>query len=83
MPGRHAEYFLESRGAITVLARTTTVTSNLAPAWYWRRFERLGVGSEHRYILQALANRGRRRCWFGRYQLGSTACRTQTAQRFR
>lgn len=63
MPGRHwlgfesAEYFLESKGMITVLTRTTTVTSNLAPAWYWQRFERLGVESEYRYILQAIANR--------------------------
>lgn len=63
MPGRHwlgferADYRLESKGPMTVLTRTTTVTSNLAPSWYWRRFERLGVESEHRYILQDVARR--------------------------
>ena len=66
MPGRHwlgferAEYRLESKRQTTVLTRITTVTSNLAPSWYWRPFERLGVESEHRYILQNVANRTRR-----------------------
>jgi len=65
MPGRHwlgferAEYRLEAKQAITVLTRRTTVTSNLAPSWYWRPFERLGVASEHSYILQNVANRTR------------------------
>jgi hypothetical protein len=58
MPGRHwlgfqhAEYRLESHGLVTALTRTTTITSYLRPTWYWRGFERLGVESEHRYILQ-------------------------------
>ena len=66
MPGRHwlgfkcAEYHLESKGPMTLLTRTTTVTSNLAPSWYWRRFECLGVESEHRYILQDIARRAER-----------------------
>jgi hypothetical protein len=66
MPGRHwlgferAEYHLESKGPMTLLTRTTTVTSNLAPSWYWRRFECLGVESEHRYILQDVARRAER-----------------------
>jgi len=57
MPGRHwlgfesAEYRLEPNGRMTLLTRTTTVSSHLHPAWYWRRFERLGVESEHNYIL--------------------------------
>jgi len=58
MPGRHwlgfesAEYRLELRGDSTLLSRQTTVRSNLRPSWYWRFFERLGVESEHSYILR-------------------------------
>jgi hypothetical protein len=58
MPGRHwlafeeAEYQLRTQGPMTVLTRTTAFTSRLHPAWYWRPLERLGVESEHRYILQ-------------------------------
>jgi hypothetical protein len=61
MPGRHwlgfenAEYRLEPRGQITLLTRTTTISSHLHPSWYWRVFERLGVESEHNYILQDVA----------------------------
>ena len=63
MPGRHwlgfqrAEYRLESGGKFTALTHSTTVTSYLLPAWYWRGFQRLGVESEHRYILQGLVLR--------------------------
>ncbi|MGD0215343.1 MAG: hypothetical protein ABSB87_19150 [Terriglobales bacterium] len=65
MPGRHwlafesAEYRLQPNGAKTLLTRTTTVTSHLHPAWYWRPFERLGVQSEHSYILQDVVLRSR------------------------
>jgi hypothetical protein len=58
MPGRHwlgfenAEYRLQADGLRTLLTRTTTISSHLHPAWYWRRFERLGVESEHDYILR-------------------------------
>lgn len=58
MPGRHwlgfesADYRLESLGDRTRLTRRTTVFSYLRPAWYWRSFERLGVESEHAYILR-------------------------------
>ena len=58
MPGRHwlgfenAEYTLQASGNSTVLTRTTTISSHLLPGWYWRPFERLGVKSEHHYILQ-------------------------------
>jgi hypothetical protein len=58
MPGRHwlafesAEYRLEPSGSMTRLTRSTTVLSYLHPSWYWRRFERLGVESEHSYILR-------------------------------
>jgi hypothetical protein len=63
MPGRHwlgfesAEYKLESMGPVTRLTRTTTVISHLEPVWYWRHFERLGVESEHKYILRDVASR--------------------------
>jgi hypothetical protein len=63
LPGRHwlgfekAEYDLHSDGGATVLTRTTTIISNLYPAWYWRPFERWGVSSEHDYIFGDLALR--------------------------
>jgi hypothetical protein len=63
MPGRHwlgfenAEYQLEAVGAVTKLTRRTTIVSYLHPAWYWRRFERWGVESEHEYILRDVAAR--------------------------
>ncbi len=58
MPGRHwlgfesAEYRLEPVGTKTLLTRRTTVASYLRPSWYWRNLERLGVESEHSYILR-------------------------------
>lgn len=58
MPGRHwlgfesAEYRIEPHGQTTTLRRSTTISSHLRPSWYWSRFERMGVESEHRYILQ-------------------------------
>jgi hypothetical protein len=58
MPGRYwlefenAEYRLQAKGPGTLLTRATTISSHLHPAWYWRRFERLGVESEHDYILR-------------------------------
>jgi hypothetical protein len=63
MPGRHwlgfenADYWLQPDGEGTLLTRTTTISSHLYPAWYWRPLERLGVESEHQYLLQYLANR--------------------------
>jgi hypothetical protein len=63
MPGRHwlgfesAEYQLEEKANSTVLTRTTVISSHLLPRWYWRTFERLGVESEHRYLLQDVAQR--------------------------
>ena len=58
LPGRHwlgfesADYRLEPSGGTTWLTRRTTVFSYLHPSWYWRTFERLGVESEHAYILR-------------------------------
>lgn len=63
MPGRHwlgfenAMYELHAKGAQTVLTRTTMISSNLAPARYWRTFERMGVRQEHRYIFHDLERR--------------------------
>ena len=63
MPGRHwlgfegAEYRLQADGQSTLLTRTTTISSHLHPSWYWRRLERLGVESEHNYILQDVVRR--------------------------
>jgi len=61
MPGRHwlgfesAEYRLQQNGQVTMLTRTTTIFSHLHPAWY--HFERVGVESEHNYILQDIVRR--------------------------
>jgi hypothetical protein len=61
MPGRHwlgferAEYRLSAQGNSTTLSRITIISSHLLPRWYWRSFERLGVESEHRYILEDVA----------------------------
>jgi len=52
-----ARYELHRDGGETVLTRTTTITSNLYPVWYWRPFERWGVASEHEYIFRDLARR--------------------------
>jgi hypothetical protein len=63
MPGRHwldfegAEYELHREGTGTALTRATTISSNLYPSWYWRRFELWGVASEHEYLLSDLARR--------------------------
>jgi hypothetical protein len=63
MPGRHwlgfenATYELQPEGSATRLTRTTTITSHLRPVLYWRYFERLGVASEHEYLLRDVASR--------------------------
>ncbi|HXN74687.1 MAG TPA: hypothetical protein VN861_19230 [Candidatus Acidoferrales bacterium] len=63
MPGRHwlgfeqARYELQRDGSGTILTRSTTIISNLYPAWYWRPLERWGVNSEHGYIFSDLARR--------------------------
>ena len=61
LPGRHwlsfteASYTLErTESGHTKVLRTTTLTSILKPAFYWRFFERLGTDAEHRYILRSL-----------------------------
>ncbi|MCA9217981.1 MAG: SRPBCC family protein [Planctomycetales bacterium] len=61
LPGRHwlgfrrATYELAAlQHGHTRVTRTTTVTSTLRPACYWRLFERLGTETEHHYILESL-----------------------------
>ncbi len=60
LPGRHwlrfvdARYDLIPEGEGTRLNRTTRISSELRPSWYWRRMERWGVELEHGYILQQL-----------------------------
>ncbi len=63
MPGRHwldfdgAEYDLQPDADGTVITRVTTIRSNLSPTWYWGRFERWGVQSEHQYLFSDLSAR--------------------------
>jgi len=63
LPGRHwlefetARYDLRPEKGGTSLTRSTTIVSNLYPSWYWHRFERWGVSSEHAYIFSDLARR--------------------------
>jgi len=63
LPGRHwlefetARYDLHPETGGTSLTRSTAIVSNLYPSWYWRRFERWGVSSEHAYIFSDLARR--------------------------
>jgi len=64
LPGRHwlgfegATYALDRiDDGKTKVTRTTTVTSTLRPAIYWRVFERLGTRTEHEYILASLKSK--------------------------
>ncbi len=64
LPGRHwlgfegATYTLDRiDDGKTRVTRTTTVTSTLRPAIYWRVFERLGTRTEHDYILASLKSK--------------------------
>lgn len=63
VPGRpwldfkDASYELHEENGRTFMTRTTTIVSRLLPAWYWRRFERLGVETEHEYLFEAVQKR--------------------------
>jgi hypothetical protein len=63
MPGRpwmgyiDASYRLIARGQYTELQRTTTITSRLAPTWYWQTCEGIGVSTEHRYLFAEIKKR--------------------------
>jgi len=60
VPGRpwldfkDASYELHQENGRTVMTRTTTIVSRLMPVWYWRRFEKMGVETEHQYLFEAL-----------------------------
>jgi hypothetical protein len=62
IPGRpwldfkDASYEIHKENGRTVMTRTSTITSRLLPAWYWRRFEKIGVETEHEYLFEALRN---------------------------
>jgi hypothetical protein len=62
IPGRHWLGFERTSFVIEGLSpnharvtRTTTISSKLRPAWYWRFFERMGIAAEHDYVLRSLA----------------------------
>jgi hypothetical protein len=63
LPGRRwfgfteASYDLEEQPGGTLVTRSTTATTQLAPGWLWGPLVRLGVEQEHRYLLAALARR--------------------------
>jgi hypothetical protein len=38
--------------AVRVITRKTTIVSRLAPAWYWRPLEKIGVETEHEYLFE-------------------------------
>ena len=63
VPGRpwldfkDASYEIHEENGRTVMTRTSTIVSRLLPAWYWRRFEKIGVETEHEYLFEAVKNR--------------------------
>ncbi|MBI3651677.1 MAG: hypothetical protein HY231_11725 [Acidobacteria bacterium] len=60
LPGIHwlnfvdASYDFIPQGDSTLVIRRTTISSKLYPAWYWRRFEHMGVKAEHDYLYSTL-----------------------------
>ncbi|HEX6046070.1 MAG TPA: hypothetical protein VFZ22_16370 [Pyrinomonadaceae bacterium] len=58
VPGRpwlsfkDAGYELTTENGRTVITRRTTIVSRLAPAWYWRPLEKIGVETEHEYLFE-------------------------------
>jgi hypothetical protein len=63
VPGRpwldfkDASYEIHQENGQTVMTRTSTIISRLLPVWYWRRFERIGVQTEHEYLFEAVRHR--------------------------
>ena len=51
-----ASYVLTVRGEKTEVVRSTTLSSRLVPAWFWRPLERATVEAEHLYLLNSLRN---------------------------
>jgi hypothetical protein len=62
VPGRpwlafqDAGYEIHEENGRTLMTRTTTIVSRLLPAWYWRRFEKIGVETEHEYLFEGVRN---------------------------
>ena len=50
----NAGYELTGEAGKIRVARHTTFESQLWPRWYWEPIERLGVRSEHDFVLQSL-----------------------------
>ena len=63
VPGRpwldfkDASYEFHQENGQTIMTRNTTIVSRLLPAWYWRRFEKIGVMTEHEYLFEAVKKR--------------------------
>jgi len=63
VPGRpwldfkDAGYEFHEANGQTTMTRTTTIISRLLPVWYWRRFERIGVETEHQYLFESVKKR--------------------------
>jgi len=53
---RDASYEIRREQNRTVVTRTTTILSRLAPVWYWKPLEAYGVHTEHQYLFEALGN---------------------------
>ena len=62
VPGRpwldfkDASYEFREENGNTIMTRTTTIASRLLPAWYWKRFEQIGVETEHEYLFEEVRN---------------------------
>ena len=62
VPGRpwldfkDATYEIHEANGRAVMTRTTTIVSRLLPAWYWKKFEKIGVETEHEYLFEAVRN---------------------------
>jgi hypothetical protein len=54
---KDASYEIRTEKGKSVLTRSSTIISRLSPAWYWRRFERLGVETEHQYLFEEFKKR--------------------------
>ena len=63
LPGNHwltfstAGYTLAEVAVKTRVTRHTTIESQLWPRWYWAPIERLGVRSEHDFVLRSLTQK--------------------------
>jgi hypothetical protein len=54
---KDASYEIKRENGRTLVTRSTTIVSRLAPAWYWTRLEDLGVETEHKYLFEEIKRR--------------------------